>query len=115
MAGSVHVPWYATLFRGDAFEQALGQIAPLALRYGATSWGIHRSRDDRYRFLQISAFESKLDWERYWYGDDFATWRQEYSGFYQVPVLYVWHDLVAGGALDPAANGGVSPAPAAPS
>jgi hypothetical protein len=115
MAGHVHVPWYATLFRADALERALGQIAPLALRYGATEYSVFRSRDDGYRFLHISAFESKLDWERYWYGEDFATWRAEYASFYQVPILYVWHDLVAGGELRPAADGGVSPAPAAPS
>jgi hypothetical protein len=115
MAGYVHVAWYATVFRGDAFERALGQIAPLALRYGATDYAVHRSRDDRYRFLQMSAFESKVDWERYWYGDDFVAWRAEYSSFYQVPVLYVWHDLVAGGGLEAGANGGVSPARAAPS
>ena len=29
MAGVVHIPWYATLFRGDRFEEALEQIAPM--------------------------------------------------------------------------------------
>ena len=31
MAGVVHIPWYATVFRGDKFEAALEEIAPLAL------------------------------------------------------------------------------------
>jgi hypothetical protein len=100
MAGYVHIPWYATVWRGDRLEEALGQIAPLALRYGATEYAVHRSRDDAYKLLQISAFESKLDWERYWYGADFVAWRAEYSSFYQVPVLYVWHDLVYYGKLE---------------
>ena len=52
MAGVVHIPWYATLFRGDKFEEALEEIAPLALRYGATDYAVYRSRDDRYKFLQ---------------------------------------------------------------
>jgi hypothetical protein len=100
MAGYVHIPWYATVWRGDRLEEALGQIAPLALRYGATEYAVHRSRDDAYKLLQISAFESKLEWERYWYGADFVAWRAEYSSFYQVPVLYVWHDLVYYGKLE---------------
>jgi hypothetical protein len=48
----------------------------------------------------MSWFESKLDWERYWNGPDFIAWRAEYSSFYQVPVLYIWHDLVSYGRLE---------------
>ena len=40
----------------------------MALRYGATRYRVYRSRDDRYKFLQMAEFESKVDWERYWYG-----------------------------------------------
>mgnify|MGYP003491537262 CR=1 FL=1 len=36
MAGVVNIPWYSTLFRGDQFEVALREIAPICLRYGAT-------------------------------------------------------------------------------
>jgi hypothetical protein len=99
--GSVHVPWYATGFRADALEEALGQIAPIALRYGATDYAVHRSRDDRYRFVQMATFTGKDDWERYWFGDEFVTWRSRHSSWYQVPVLYQWHDVSAQGALDP--------------
>ena len=69
MAGVVHIPWYATVFRGDKLEAALELIAPLALRYGATDYRVYRSRDDRYKFMQMATFEDKLDFERYWYGD----------------------------------------------
>ena len=99
MAGVVHIPWYATVFRGDQFEEALGQIAPLALRYGASDYRVYRSRDDSYKFLHMSTFEDKEDWERFWYGADFSAWRAEYSSFYQVPVVYVWNDLVLSGSL----------------
>ena len=100
MAGIVHIPWYATVWRGDRLEEALGQIAPLALRYGATEYMVHRSRDDAYKLLHMSWFENKLDWQRYWDGPEFIAWRAEYSSFYQVPVLYVWHDLVHHGKLE---------------
>jgi hypothetical protein len=100
MAGVVHIPWYATLWRGDKFEIALTEIASVALRYRATDYTVYRSRDDRYRFLQLATFEDKADFERYWYGAEFGDWRADYGGWFQVPVVYVWHDRVAAGSLE---------------
>ena len=99
-AGVVHIPWYATLFRGDRLEHALAEIAPVSLRYGATDFRVYRSRDDMYKFLQLATFEDKLDFERYWYGGEFNAWRADHSSFYQVPVVYAWNDLVLAGGLD---------------
>ncbi len=99
MAGVVHIPWYATVFRGDSFEAALMEIAPVALRYGATEYQVHRGRDDRYKFLQIAYFEAKSDFERYWYGEEFNTWRAEHSSWFQVPIVYAFNDVVTRGAL----------------
>jgi hypothetical protein len=99
MAGVVHVPWYATGFRGDKLEEALADIAPVALRYGATSYSVFRYRDDRYKFIQTAAFESKVDWERYWFGAEFIDFRAMHSGWYQVPVVYGWTDLIASGEI----------------
>lgn len=103
-AGNVHIPWYATLFRGDRFADALAEISPVALRYGALDYHVYRSRDDGYKFLQTATFESKTDWERYWNGPEFRMFREEYSSWYQVPVLYVWHDVIVAGRSELAAN-----------
>jgi hypothetical protein len=104
-AGAVHIPWYATGFRADDLEPALNEIAAVAPRYRANQYAVYRSRDDRYKFLQVVHFDSKDDWERYWYGQDFSEWRARYSSWYQVPVLYVWHDLTAHGAIAAAPAG----------
>ena len=66
--------------------------------------GVYRSRDDMYRFLQMATFENKTDFERYWYGEEFIAWRADYAGWFQVPVVYVWNDLVLQGNLDAAAS-----------
>jgi hypothetical protein len=100
MAGTVVIPWYATGFRGDGFEEALNEAAAVALRYGATSYSVYRSRDDRYRFQQLAAFEDKLDWERYWEGPEMTLFRVKHSSWYQVPVLYGWWDRTAGGGVE---------------
>ena len=109
MAGSVMIPWYATGFRGNGLEEALNEIAAVSLRYGATSYSVYRSQDDKYRFQQFVAFESKLDWERYWEGDEMIHFRTVHSSWYQVPVLYGWWDQTAAGGLAtqpaPAGNG----------
>lgn len=99
MAGTVIIPWYSTGFRGADLETALNEVAPAALRYGASSYAVYRARDDRYRFQQFAAFEDKLDWERYWEGPELTDFRVIHSSWYQVPVLYSWWDLTAGGGL----------------
>jgi hypothetical protein len=100
MAGVVHVPWYATVFRGDKLETLVAEIAPIALRYGATGYAVHRNRDDRYKILQMAMFEHKLDWDRYWSGPEFTRFRVAAQTLYQVPVLYSWNDLTIEGYLD---------------
>ena len=100
MAGVVNIPWYSTLFRSDAFEVALREIAPLALRYGATDYEVMRSNDDRYRFFQFAHFDEKADFEAYWYGPEFNRFRAQNQSLYQVPILYSWNDLVIEGGLD---------------
>jgi hypothetical protein len=99
MAGMVIVPWYATGFRADDFEQALNELAASALRYRATSYAVYRARDDRYKFQQLAWFGDQLDWERYWQGDEMVYFRASHSGWYQVPVLYGWWDLTTHGAV----------------
>ena len=101
MAGIVHIPWYATGFRGDKLSAALADIAPVALRYGARSHSVYRYNDDRYKFLQTAEFEEKGDFEAYWYGPEFVDFRIVASGWYQVPVVYGWTELVTSGTLAP--------------
>ena len=99
MAGIVHVPWYATGFRGDALQEALADVTQTAQRYGGSAWFVHRSRDDRYKFLQAIEFETKHDFESWWHGQEMIDFRAICSGWYQIPVIYVWNDVVAQGAV----------------
>jgi hypothetical protein len=112
MAGTVIVPWYATGFRGDAFETDLNEVAATALRYGASSYAVYRARDDRYKFQQLASFDEHLDWERYWDGPEMIYFRARHSSWYQVPVLYGWWDERAAGAVAPepitSGNGGAN-------
>jgi hypothetical protein len=101
---AVTIPFYATAFRKEDLRAALEQIGALSLRYGAKSWHLLQSHDDLYKFIFIVEFETKAEWEAYWYGEDFQSMRASCSGWYQVPLLYNWNDFVSG-SLAPASNG----------
>lgn len=101
MAGVVHIPWYATLFRHEKLAEALQELAPIAIRYGATEVQIHQSRDDRYKFDHMCWFETRAEWERFWESDELIRFRARYSGWYQVPLLYVWNDVIARIEIEP--------------
>ncbi len=104
--GVVQLPWYATGFRGDDLEAALAQLAPLATHHGATRYMVFRSRDDRYKFLMSIDFPSKAGWDSFWFSPEFTEMRAACSGWYQVPLLYTWADLVSFGEVrEPAGVG----------
>jgi hypothetical protein len=99
--GVVWIPWYATVLRQEQFAADVAAIAPVALRYGATQYSVHRSRDDRYKITQMIWFDSQVDWYRYWDGPEMIEFRASHSGKFQIPVVYVWHDELVAGALGP--------------
>jgi hypothetical protein len=97
MAGVVNIQWYATGFRGDQLQAELTRVSAIATQYGATHYAVYRSRDDRYRLLQLLEFEEHADFDRYWHGPEMIEMRTFCSGWYQVPLQYSWADLVASG------------------
>ncbi|HEX4363357.1 MAG TPA: hypothetical protein VHZ75_02335 [Solirubrobacteraceae bacterium] len=97
--GVVHLPFYATGFRHDDMAAALSRLAPISTRYGATRYEVFRSRDDRYKFLMSIDFDEKRDWDAFWFGPEFTEMRAACNGWYQVPLLYVWNDLVTRGEV----------------
>lgn len=100
----MHIQWYATIFRGSMFADAVAEFAgPEALRYGATRFTVQRSRDDAYKIVQQMWFNSSDDWYRYWEGPEMREFRARYAGKYQVPIVYAWHDEWGAGAAQDAA------------
>jgi hypothetical protein len=113
MAGVLHINWYGTVFRKNLLADAVVELAPISLRYGATKYQVHLSLDDRYKVIQMMWFESKDDWYRFWEGPEALEFRRRYTGKYQIPIVYTWHDELASGEVGPAvAHDGDIPAPA---
>jgi hypothetical protein len=101
MADLVTVGWYATVLRQDYFAAEVARVAPIALRYGATQYAVHVNNDDRYKINQMSWFENKVDWYRFWDGPEMIEFRARNLGKYQVPIAYSWADEIAAGQLGP--------------
>ena len=97
MAVMVEVRWVANPFRGDEFADGWRAAAEAALDYGAKSWGFYRNADGRLDFVQTAVFESKADFELYWYSETVAEARLALSGHYQVPVQPVIYEIVGDG------------------
>jgi hypothetical protein len=112
MPGVVHIDWYSTVLRHEGFALEVAYVAPLALRYGATQYAVHRSRDDRYKIMQMAWFETKQGWYRYWDGVEMIEFRRRNMGHYQIPINYVWYDELAAGALGPEVEAEPEPEPA---
>jgi hypothetical protein len=97
MAVLVQIRWVANPFRGDAFAEGWRPAAEAALDYGAHSWGFYRALDGRLDFIQEAVFESKADFERYWYSERIAQARTELVGKYQIPLLPLFYEIVGAG------------------
>ena len=95
----VTIAWHTTPFRGDKFEAAWTPAAEAALDYGASSWALLRSKDDKADFTQLASFPDKKAFERYWYSEEMAEHRAEASGLYEVPILPVWFRVIGAGEL----------------
>ena len=79
--GVVHLPFYATGFRGDDLEAALSKLAPISLRYGAIRYDVFRSRDDRYKFVLQVEFAEKSQWDAFYFGEEFTDMRAACSSW----------------------------------
>ena len=90
----VEIRWVANPFRGDRFAELWHPVAESALEYGASAYAFFRMKEDQAIFTQLAFFESKMDFERYWYSESVSDARARAAGLFQVPVLPQWHGVI---------------------
>jgi hypothetical protein len=95
MAEVCTLDWHVTPFRADRFLDLWEPAAAKAPAYGAKSWSLIRSTDDPLAFRQTMVWESRSDFERYWYSDEIAQARATIIDLYDIPLLPSWHTLLA--------------------
>jgi hypothetical protein len=102
---TVMLHWVVNPFRGDRFAEGWLPAAEAALDYGATAWSFYRAHDGRLDFLQTATFPTKEGWDRYWYSEEISEKRVELAGYYQVPLLPTFHEVLGEGILKPVRAG----------
>ena len=87
--------WHISPLRGLRWLELWEPAAEKCTAYGAKSWSLTRSNDDPLAFRQTSVWESRSDFERYWFSEEIETARTAVIDLYDLPLLPSWHTLLA--------------------
>jgi len=96
MAEVCVLDWHISPFRADRWLDTWESAAARMPAFGAKSWSLTRSIDDPLAFQQTSVWESRADFERYWYSPEIEEARTKTIGCYDLPILPTWHKHIAG-------------------
>lgn len=88
--------WHIAPFRAERWLDLWEPAAARMPAFGARDWSLIRSNDDPLAFRQSAVWESRSDFERYWYSDEIAAARAAVIDLYDIPLLPAWHTLIAG-------------------
>jgi quinol monooxygenase YgiN len=97
MAQVCVIDWHVTPMRAERWQELWEPAAARALSFGASSYSLTRSIDDPLHYRQVSVWEDKSDFDRYWYSDEVSRIREQAIDLFQKPVLPSWHSIVADG------------------
>ena len=90
-----NIEWHVSPFRADRWLELWEPAAARMPAFGAKSWSLTRSIDDPLAFRQSAVWESRADFERYWYSEEIDAARAKVIDLYAKPLLYTWHALIA--------------------
>jgi len=94
MAEICRLDWHIAPFRADRWLDLWEPTAAKMPAYGAKSWSLTRSLDDPLAFQQTSLWESRSDFERYWFSEEVEVARAAILDLYDLPLLPTWHTLL---------------------
>jgi heme-degrading monooxygenase HmoA len=89
-----YIEWRTHPFRSDRWLEIWRPALERALSYGADGCFLSRNIDDPLHFRQVTTWDDKDDFERYWASDEIAAMRQASFNYFNKPLAYVWHTLV---------------------
>ena len=95
MAEVCVLDWHIAPFRVDRFLDLWEPAAAKMPSYGAKSWSLTRSNDDSLAIRQTSVWESRSDFERYWFSEEIEKARTAAIDLFDLPILPTWHTLLA--------------------
>ena len=94
MAEVCYIEWHVTPWRADRFLEVWRPEAARVMAFGARSWSLTRNTDDPLHIRQMAVWDSREDFERYWYSEEIAAARERLVTYYTIPLAPTWHVLV---------------------
>ena len=95
MSEVCYIDWHVHPFRADRWYEIWEPAVRRSLSFGAKSAKITRSHDDPLLFRQVSVWEDRGDFERYWFSDEVSAIRESAIAYFNKPLLPQWHSVVA--------------------
>ena len=90
------INWHVTPFRADRWYATWRPAFERAAGLGATSHTLTRSEEDHLHFVQMTVWENRGDFERYWSSDEVSQARSGRAQLVrQAGLLPVWHVLLS--------------------
>jgi heme-degrading monooxygenase HmoA len=89
------IDWHVHPFRADRWLEIWMPALERARAFGASRCYLTRDIDDPLHFRQVSFWEDKADFERYWFSDEIAALREAAVNYFNKPLLPGWSSLVA--------------------
>jgi hypothetical protein len=90
-----YIDWRLHPMRADRWLDIWVPAVDRALAFGATSCFLSRDVDDPLHFRQVSVWERRDDFERYWYSDELVDLREAALSYYNKPLSPQWHSMIA--------------------
>jgi hypothetical protein len=90
-----YIDWRVHPFRADRWLEVWEPALDRALAFGATTCFLSRSVDDPLHFRQVSVWERREDFDRYWYSDEIVELREAALTYYNKPLSPSWHTMTA--------------------
>jgi hypothetical protein len=94
MAEVCTLDWHIAPFRADRWLELWEPVAARMPAYGASSWSLIRAVDDPLSFKQTSIWESRADFERWWFSEEVEQARAAIVNLHDLPILPAWHTLI---------------------
>jgi hypothetical protein len=89
------IDWRIHPFRADRWFELWRPALDRALAFGASSCYLTRDVDDPLHFRQVSVWDSRDDFERYWFSDEVSAMREAALNYFNKPVYPTWYSVVA--------------------
>jgi hypothetical protein len=86
--------WHVAPWKDTRWLELWEPAAARMPAFGAKSWSLTRSIDDPLLFRQTSVWESRTDFERYWFSDEIEEARAAVIDLHDIPILPAWHSLL---------------------